>query len=96
MIDHREAGPGRDLCLHRRDHLGVIARGREGDFGLLEHGAGAAANVVDGVPHRVIGVGGGDDLIARLEGEGAQHRVHRRRRVIDENKILTIGAKIFR
>ena len=94
MIDHREAGPGRDPGLHGGDHLGVIAGGGKGDGGLLEHGAGAVADVFDGVPHRVIGVGGGDDLIARREGEGAQHRVHRRRRVVDENQVIAIGAEI--
>ena len=88
MIEQGQPGPGRDGTEHRIDDL----RGPgDGPRHRRHHDFRAAPFLpAQRVPAGVVGVVGGEQLVARLELERADHGVHAAGRVRNEREIVRI------
>ncbi len=89
VIDEREPGARGDRGEDGVGHV-VGAVERERDPRDHDPCAGTLGDPVEGVLARVVGVVGGEQLVAGVEAERAQDRVHARRRVGDEDQILGV------
>ena len=86
MIDEREPGPLGDAV---QDGLQSLLRSGDRKRQVCHHdsGAGAARDEIEHVAAGVVLVIGGEEFIARLEVQGAEHRVDGGRGVGDPGEV---------
>ena len=91
-VEHRQSRVVRNGVHHRLNHLVLMLYG-ERDVDRHNVGAPALCDEVDGVPACLVGVVRNEDFIAGFEPQGTQHRVHARRGVLDQGKVLGIAGQ---
>ena len=91
VVEHRQTGSRRDGAHHGRHHR---IRRFERERNLRHDHAGAAArrHVVKRVAHGVVLMVGGQQLVARLEAQRAQHRIDPGGGVGDERQVIGPGT----
>ena len=77
---------------HRVRHL-LRPREREGDLGHHHARAGSAGHRLERVGAGVVGVVGGDQLVAGLQDERAEHGVHPDGGVVDEGEVVGVDVE---
>ena len=91
MVERRPARTAGHAVEHGRHDLRRRVD-RERHFRHHHARAIAGGHEVEGVAHGVVLVVGGQQLVVRLEAQGAEHRVDAGGRVGDEGQVIGLGA----
>ena len=92
MVEHDEARARPERALERCDAASRVVDRRRPRHGLDDRAALGGVEG-DGARHAAVGMVGDDDLVARREGDRAQHRVDAGARVVDERQRVAAAAE---